>query len=103
MCTSSHVQNTVHYLSQDGATPLFKASQKGHSDTVTILITSGANINIPAEVYTCRLTIHIVYDGLLMTQDGTTPLFMASQNGHIDVVSILLRNNADVNLIGFKV
>ena len=37
------------------------------------------------------------------SQDGTTPLFMACQNGHIDVVNILLANGADVNLTGFKV
>ena len=37
-------------ISQTGATPLYIASQNGHSDIVTILITSGANINIPHEV-----------------------------------------------------
>ena len=44
------LKNIVHYLSQDGTTPLFIASQEGHSDIVTILIRSGANINIPHEV-----------------------------------------------------
>ena len=44
------LKNTVHYLSQDGATPLFIASQKGHSDIVTILIRSGANINMAMNV-----------------------------------------------------
>ena len=33
-----------------------------------------------------------------LTQDGTTPLYIASQNGHSDVVNILIRNGADVNL-----
>ena len=37
-------------LSQNGETPLFVASQKGHSDTVTILIRSGANINMAKNV-----------------------------------------------------
>ena len=36
-------------------------------------------------------------------QSGSTPLFMASQNGHTDVVKILLANGADVNLTGFQV
>jgi ankyrin repeat protein len=31
------------------------------------------------------------------TDDGTTPLFMASQHGHCDVVEALLRGGADVN------
>ena len=37
------------------------------------------------------------------SQDGTTPLFMASQNGHNNIVNILLANGADVNKRGFKV
>ena len=35
-------------------------------------------------------------------QSGSTPLWVASQNGHKDVVTTLLRNGADVNL-RFKV
>ena len=30
-------------------------------------------------------------------QDGLSPLYAASQNGHTDVVDILLRKGADVN------
>ena len=34
-----------------------------------------------------------------LTQDiGDTPLFIASQMGHSDVVNILISNGADVNL-----
>ena len=33
-----------------------------------------------------------------LTQDGATPLYVASNNGHSDVVNILIRNGADVNL-----
>ena len=32
------------------------------------------------------------------TQDGATPLYVASQNGHSDIVNILIRNGADVDL-----
>ena len=31
-------------------------------------------------------------------QDGNTPLFMASQNGHTSTVDVLLRNGADSNI-----
>ena len=31
-------------------------------------------------------------------QDGGTPLYMASQEGHVSIVDILLRNGADPNL-----
>ena len=33
-----------------------------------------------------------------LTQDGETPLYVASQNGHSDVVYILIRNGADINM-----
>ena len=33
----------------------------------------------------------------MQTTDGATPLFMASQNGHINVVTALLAASADVN------
>ena len=33
-----------------------------------------------------------------LTQNGETPLFFASHNGHSDVVNILIRNGAGVNM-----
>ena len=33
----------------------------------------------------------------LISQDGATPLYISAQNGHKDVVEILLRNGAEVN------
>ena len=33
-----------------------------------------------------------------LPQTGATPLFMASQNGHREVVEILIRSRADINL-----
>ena len=32
------------------------------------------------------------------TQDGATPLYIVSQKGYSDIVNILIRNGADVNL-----
>ena len=40
---------------------------------------------------------------LFFSQTGSTPLFMACQEGKNDVVNILLANGADVNLTGFQV
>ena len=37
------------------------------------------------------------------TQTGSTALHIASQNGHSDVVKILLANGADMNIVGFMV
>ena len=46
-------------------------------------------------VITVSLSLHVI---IPLTQDGSTPLNVASQNGHSDVVKILIRNGADVNL-----
>ena len=35
---------------------------------------------------------------VIFTQNGTTPLIIAIQKGHRDVVNILIRNGADINL-----
>ena len=37
-------------LMQDGATPLFMASQEGHSEVVNLLISHGANLDKSHEV-----------------------------------------------------
>ena len=42
---------------------------------------------------TCIPTIHLNF-----LQDGATPLFMASQNGHTSVVDVLLRHGVDPNV-----
>ena len=46
------------------------------------------------------LTIHYEYmhDLFIVFQNGATPLYMASQNGHTNVVDVLLRQGADPNL-----
>ena len=36
-------------------------------------------------------------------QDGVSPLIMASQNGHKEIVELLLAENADVNFHNIKV
>ena len=50
----------------------------------------------------CVHVILVVGDGnwymhFPLTQNGATPLIIASQEGHSDVVNILIRNGADVN------
>lgn len=40
---------TAHFQ-QDGGTPLFMASQNGHTTTVDVLLSHGANPNIAAQV-----------------------------------------------------
>ena len=42
-----------------------------------------------------HLYTHII---IPLTQDGATPLYIASEKGHRDIVNILIRNGADINL-----
>ena len=77
-------------LTQDGATPLHVASQKGHSDIVNTLIRNGADINQPMKVYALYhnplLLINTVHSS---PQDGQMPIDFARSKGHSDIVHIL--------------
>ncbi|XP_064642826.1 ankyrin-3-like isoform X2 [Lineus longissimus] len=59
------------------ASPLFKASQNGQENVVTLLLDRGADIETK-------------------TNRGSTPLYLASQNGHENVVTLLLDRGADI-------
>ena len=62
----------VNQAMNDGRTPLFMASWKGHSEVVSMLLAKqGVDVN-------------------QAMNDGCTPLFIASQEGHSEVVSMLL-------------
>ena len=62
----------VNCAMDDGRTPLYIASDKGHSEVVSMLLAmQGVNVN----------------QGM---DDSCTPLFAASQGGHTEVVSMLL-------------
>ena len=49
-------------LMQDGTTPLFIASQEGHSDVVNLLISHGANLDKSGEV--CHLNLAVSFKRL---------------------------------------
>ena len=36
-------------------------------------------------------------DCFVFVQDGTTPIYMAAQDGHVDTVRVLVESKADVN------
>ena len=61
----------------NGATPLFIAAQKGHLEVVRFLVVSGANKDQGK------------------TDKGETPLFVAAENGHLEVVRLLVMSGAN--------
>ena len=62
----------VNQARDDGCTPLFMASQEGHSEVVSMLLAKqGVDVN-------------------QAMNDGRTPLYIASHEGHSEVVSMLL-------------
>ncbi len=63
---------SVNKSADDGTTPLFVASQEGHTELVSLLIESGASVNLARD-------------------DNASPLFIACHEGHLDVIHILMQ------------
>lgn len=103
----------LHQLSENGFSALYAAVQYNHhSDVVSLLLKSGADVNQPNGSHTVLL--RSVIDGNIemtrlllnekaevnkVTEDvhGVTPLMLAAQEGHTEIVSLLLNAGADVD------
>lgn len=59
-------------------TPLYWASEKGHTDIAKHLVERGADVNACDEF-------------------GETPLHRAAANGHFEIAAILIKENANIN------
>ncbi len=74
------------------------AAQEGHAEVAGFLLDKGAFVDFPDEVWIvkhhCPTPIAIL---LSVTQNGRTPVMQASQEGHVDVINVLLDHNAKVN------
>jgi len=62
----------------NGETPVYMATQFGHSGAVTTLIAAGANVNTS-------------------DNDGVMPVWVAAQNGDAGIITALTSSGADVN------
>jgi len=94
----------------NGATPLTIAASKGHVDIVQLLLEKGAEINgngIPplfmaaqngcTEVVALLLAVKGVEVNKPTTNKAVSPLSIAAEGGHVDVVKRLIEAGADVN------
>lgn len=72
----------VNIVDNEGATPLYMASQNGHYKVVELLLAAKANVNV-------------VRTDVLKLVRNITPLSMASLNGHYEVVKLLLTYHPD--------
>ncbi|KAL5510172.1 hypothetical protein EMCRGX_G005671 [Ephydatia muelleri] len=81
----------------DGRTPLYIASREGHHDVVQSLLGAGAEVNIARSDHFGFLedVLHIPHT---TCQTNATPLYIASREGHHDVVQSLLGAGAEVNI-----
>ena len=90
-------------------------SENGHVEVVNILLQNGAHVDIQDEVKVCirstdrALKLKALYVSqehdcdcdvffFIMVQNRWTPLMIASQNGHVDVVNVLLQHGSSVHL-----
>ena len=71
--------DNVNAKDANGSTALIRASKKGQTEIVSMLLAAGADVNAK-EIY------------------GNTALIVASGNGHKEIVAILLEKGADVNI-----
>ena len=105
--------NVDHALTTTGVSPLFIASSRGNIDTLKVLIKAGSNVNqakttdgaSPLYVASQKGNVDLV-EVLLEaggnvnqhTHKNTTPLNTASNNGHTEIVRLLLQQtNIDLN------
>jgi ankyrin repeat protein len=76
----------------EGSTVLMLAAQKGHSRVIEILARAGADVNAKMDRGWSPLLV-----GLERGRGDPTVLILAAQKGHTGVVELLLRAGADLN------
>ena len=80
------------------------ASYRGYTETVKVLAEAKADPNITTKVklhYTnyCYCIVQIRSGSCISLQDGDTALILAANEGHTDIVKILMEQGADVHIM----
>jgi len=101
--------------SPNGMSALSYSLQKSHQNIARLLIDAGADVNATSESHhyyatalqiaakngLCESVDRLVYAGAnvnAITEDGETALSIATQNNRSDIVYLLLKENANVNI-----
>jgi hypothetical protein len=104
----------INEIAGNSATPLYIAAQKGHGDCVNVLLSFGALTTKCASLGFTPLYIASQqgYEEIVMaivsanntkvdelSKGGVTPLYIAVVKGHLKIIEILLKYNADINIL----
>ena len=87
-------------LSQEfGSTPLVAACDENHPKVVTVLIENGAVVDSTDKVFQNSVVSKFAYSAVfLFTQKGMSALHFASDAGNTDVVNLLLKYHAQLEI-----
>ncbi|XP_048250653.1 serine/threonine-protein phosphatase 6 regulatory ankyrin repeat subunit B-like, partial [Haliotis rufescens] len=124
-CIGGHVDMVKYVLSQRvadinsrgqyGRTPLMVAAEKGHRQVFDLLVRGGADVSLVGVdrkniLHVACLGGHVDMVKYVLSQKvadmngrgtyGRTPVMMAAEKGHRQVCDLLVREGADVSLVG---
>lgn len=107
----------INLKDSNGFTALYMASLSGNSKVISLLLKAKANTHLTTKVngltplliaayYGCDNAVKLLInkkrtlaDINVQAEHGDTPLHIAAQRGHLKIVELLLKANANVNLV----
>ncbi|XP_059809885.1 transient receptor potential cation channel subfamily A member 1a [Hypanus sabinus] len=108
---SVEVRELLNDKDINGCTPLHYVCKQGLTDSVVKMLALNVSLHLKTadkrsslhfaascgRLHTCKLLLQAINDSKLLNEGdekGMTPLLLAAQNGHTDVVQLLLRKGA---------
>lgn len=92
----------INIINGEQKAPLFEASKKGYIGIVELLLNYGADPDIRLDMDLPYAYIPVIKGKpLTHSKDYESPLHVAIENEHSDIVKVLLHHNADANIDGW--